>query len=101
MRKPLERDRHRQASRNLNLLSLFALSALLIGIVVAKVAFDSPQEQQQETQQQPPPVKAETTTPPPPAAADTADKDQEKETERFVPSQKTSADNSATFPVDI
>jgi hypothetical protein len=33
--------------------------------------------------------------------ADSADADQSEAPKRFIPSQKSSADNSATFPIDI
>jgi hypothetical protein len=33
--------------------------------------------------------------------ADSADVDQSEAPKRFIPSQKSSADNSATFPIDI
>lgn len=89
-----------------NTLSLAVMMGLFV--LVAGVAYALNQ------QEPPPPPPQQQTTPPatPPAEtrppeAKPADEDSAAEPDdpnaprRFVPTQKTSADNNATFPVDI
>lgn len=70
----------------------------------AKPAAETPQPSAEQKAEAPPRPTQETSAPPA-ASPEQAESQQEAEgaraPERFIPSQKSSADNSATFPIDI
>lgn len=89
-----------------NLTSLGIMSALFLAVAGVSFAISPQQPPEQKT----PPPAAQSETKPPPASETAPKKEAEKPAvpaadgktpERFVPTQKTSADNNATFPVDI
>jgi outer membrane biosynthesis protein TonB len=87
----------------LSLVVMVGMFVLVAGVAYALGQQDQqpppPPPQQQSTTETPPPPPAETK----PAGEDDSATDPEdpKAPKRFVPTQKTSADNNATFPVDI
>ncbi len=71
----------------------------------AKPPAEPPPQPSAEQKAETPPQPAQETSAPPATSPEQTENKQEAEgaeaPERFIPSQKSSADNSATFPIDI